>query len=833
MRAPLLFSTWTCVPGFCVALMVLCSMQAAAGTEQILHDFSSQRQGAWPYALVADSAGNIYGTTKEGGDYNLGTVYEFSPSTIGRGTESVLHSFAGGADGSEPLAIALDPEGNIYGMSDYGGACTNYECAAVFKLARNSSGQWVKSVIYRFPSSLGYANTTLLVYNAGNLYGSVSYSSNGGFVSVFELTPAGGTWTETTLYTFSEGPTNNYTINALAFDDAGNVYGTLSGSASAIYGLVFELTPSSSPNWTEQTLHTFTGGASGSIPTGPLLISERSLFGTTLNGGEATCNSRVGCGVVYELSKGSGGQWTETVIFKFRGDNVDSPSSPSLGGFDDNGNLYGSSLTSGAGTCGQCGSVFELTLASGGKWEETTLWAFSYQQQPSVYYPEAVAVTAAGNVYGVAGAPQGFYYVQGAIFELTPGSAADGSWKFNPHVFPFTDGQWPSGGLAADGAGNLYGTTQYGGSNNAGSVFEMSPADQGWKETEIYSFGPGSDDYYTAGPSPLTPDGQGNFYGTTELGGAYQAGSVFEISPKAGGGWQETDVFSFHEVATEPVGGVVFDSRGNMYGVTNRGGIYGPGSVFELRRTAEGVWKAATIYSFAGYPLDGANPMAGLALDSAGNLFGTTEYGGAGHCLHNSEPVGCGTVFELSHTGAEGWKETLLHSFAGTPGDDGAEPSASLILDHSGNLYGTTLYGGLSKFECNYAGGKGCGTVFEVSPSDGGWKETVVHEFSGGKLDGSYPEGPLMQGQLGDLYGVAGNAARYDFGALFKLTPASGGGWTESLPHIFGKSESDGRFPAGALIFDASGNLYGETIGGGVAGGALNNGQGTVFEIKP
>jgi uncharacterized repeat protein (TIGR03803 family) len=813
------------------ALFAFCSVSVAASKDRVLHAFSSQVRGASPVAMVSDSQGNLYGTTQFGGDYNLGAVYEFSPSAGGGWTETVLHSFAAGNDGSWPMALTIDSQGNLYGLTEYGPAgCSNGGCSTVFELSRNASGTWVKSIIYTFPASNPYPNLGLLAISGGNLYGSTSYgSSSGNSSSVYELTPSAGTWTQTTLYTFSAGSVANYSISGLAFDSAGNIYGAIGGTATAPQGLVFELSPSGS-SWTESTLYTFTGGASGGIPTGILIYQNGNLYGATQQGGEGKCGNTVGCGVVFQLTPGVTG-WSESVLYGFSGFEFGTPLNPSISGFDGSGNLYGFTEFGGHGKCSTCGAVFQFSPNGSGSWSETDLWNFMAKRDG--LYPVAIVLGGSGQLYGINLGPADVFPTQGQIFGLSS-TGGSGEWTFSAlYTFPTTDGQWPSPGLVADRAGNFYGTTGYGGKNNVGSVFELGPVGSGWKETELYSFGPQPTTlYYSVGPSVLTPDGKGNFYGTTQFGGLYGDGSVFEMSPKAGGGWQETDIYSFEGVQFEPTGGVVFDSAGNIYGVTYRGGANRVGVVFKLTQNA-GVWQGGVISAFKGYPADGANPLAGLTVDAQGNLFGTTEYGGSGDCTSKHEVVGCGTVFELSYSAGSGWTETMLHSFAGNSSGDGALPFASLILDSSGNLYGTTFAGGLSGPRCGFYGNGGCGTVFELSPSDGKWNETLLYEFSGQKADGSSPDGPLLQDGSGNFYGVASGGGEYDFGAIFKLSPATGGGWTEGLVYDFGATANDGKYPYGSLIFGLSGNIYGVTPDGGISGGVDDDGQGTIFEVKP
>jgi uncharacterized repeat protein (TIGR03803 family) len=175
-------------------------------------------------------------------------------------------------------------------------------------------------------------------------------------------------------------------------------------------------------------------------------------------------------------------------------------------------------------------------------------------------------------------------------------------------------------------------------------------------------------------------------------------------------------------------------------------------------------------------------------------------------------------------------QKTVLHSFLGYRSHDGQTPAGSLILDGSGNLYGTTFNGGTGKPMC--AVPIGCGTVFELSPGTGGWNESILHDFLGGAKDGSNPSGPLLRDTLGNLYGNTGDGGANNFGTVFKLV-YSGGTWTESVLISFQSGPNDGIYPTGALAMDTSGNVYGTTGSGGAAGGACNCGEGIVFEIKP
>jgi uncharacterized repeat protein (TIGR03803 family) len=378
------------------------------------------------------------------------------------------------------------------------------------------------------------------------------------------------------------------------------------------------------------------------------------------------------------------------------------------------------------------------------------------------------------------------------------------------HMFNYynKDGTEPVAGLIFDASGNLYGTTLAGGAYNCGTAFELLPkAGGGWTEKILHSFNNNGRDGY----SPLVGlifDASGNLYGTTSQGGPNNGGVVFELSPNTGGGWTEKIVHGFTINGTTgsyPQASLIFDALGNLYGTTNAGGTHGPGAVFELMPKAGGGWTEKVLYSFNNNGTDGKLPRGGLIFDGGGNLYGTTYQGGSSNG---------GTVFKLTPAAGGGWTETVLHSFGS--GQDGNTPMADLILDAAGNLYGTTFYGGANAF----------GMVFELTPGAGGsWTETVVHNFSNNATDGGFPSVGLVSDSSGSLYGATQKGGSLGYGVVFKLTPTTGGSWTETVLHDFGSSR-DGVSPQGNLIFDAVGNLYGTTYEGG-------GGWGTVFEITP
>lgn len=340
------------------------------------------------------------------------------------------------------------------------------------------------------------------------------------------------------------------------------------------------------------------------------------------------------------------------------------------------------------------------------------------------------------------------------------------------------------------------------------------------QERALHNFGNDRD-----GQQPraaLISDAAGNLYGTTITGGAVDGGTVFELTPKTGGGWTEKILHSFQNNGKDgywPVASVIFDAAGNLYGTTYQGGtglctsndnVIGCGVVFELSPKTGGGWTEKILHSFS-YGTDGRFPYASVIFDKKGNLYGTTESGGVNGFY--------GTVFELIPKANGDWGEELLHSFD-INGTDGYNPYSTLIFDAARNLYGTTWFGGSPG---DY------GVVFELTPAAGGlWTETVLHGFLSDTNDGTTPYAGLIFDAAGNLYGTTVGAGVYGFGTVFELTPKTGGGWTETVLYNFGAGTDDGEAPYGRLIFDHAGNLYGTTIGGG-----NSSDGGTAFELTP
>jgi uncharacterized repeat protein (TIGR03803 family) len=389
------------------------------------------------------------------------------------------------------------------------------------------------------------------------------------------------------LHTFS-GLLDGAHPAGLTIDRTGNFYGASEGGGSGSQGAIFKLANRNS-SWTLTPLYYFHGSPDGAMPLGVVFGPDGRLYGTTLEGGDSEiCGP--GCGTVFRLRppaavcKAAPCLWTEVQLHAFT-ENVDGayPWNADLA-FDRNGNLYGTTVQGGGGGidqgCGEfgCGTAYSLYIAGG---SEAVLFAF-----------------------------------------------VDGS------------SHGPSGGVILDSAGNLYGTASTGGSASQGTVFKLSPSGGLWTETVLHSFLGTSD-----GSSPgatLVSDSAGNLYGTTEAGGSGGGGTVFELSPSHGG-WTFTTIYSFMGPAGGPTVPLTIDSAGNLYGATSRDGAHTQGNVFKLT-LVNGSWSYFSLYDFTGGS-DGGSPSSKVLIGTDGNLYGSTLYGGQaiGSCT-----IGCGVVYRIT-----------------------------------------------------------------------------------------------------------------------------------------------------------------------------------------
>ena len=376
------------------------------------------------------------------------------------------------------------------------------------------------------------------------------------------------------------------------------------------------------------------------------------------------------------------------------------------------------------------------------------------------------------------------------------------------------DGANPYAGVTIDRAGNLYGTAYSGGSGSQGTVYELKPRNGNWTLDPLYSFC--SELGCTDGAHPesrVVFSPQGILYGTTNVGGVPGYGIVFQLRPPATAphsaiySWTETVLYSFTNSpdGSHPgYGDVIFDQANNIYDTTIAGGQSGSGTVYEL--TPSGT--ESVLYSFSG--LYGVEPYGSVVFDNAGNLYGTTYAGG------NSSG---GTAFELTYVQGIGWEITTLADFGYNSAGD--YPWAGLIYE-GGNLYGTTSDTGPNN---------GGGTVFELMRLNGVWTEHHLFGFTGVLNGNCGPRGILAMDAAGNLYGTTYCDGTGSCGNVFELSP-SNGGWTYSDLHDF-TCGTDGGKPISNVAFDTAGNLYGTASVGGNLSDCGGTGCGVVWEITP
>lgn len=405
------------------------------------------------------------------------------------------------------------------------------------------------------------------------------------------------------------------------------------------------------------------------------------------------------------------------------------------------------------------------------------------------------------------------------IFVTAAVSPASAQTFTLPHTFSSKpDGANPFGGLVADRSGNYYGTTEQGGAHGFGTVFELSPPTGGgqWTETVIWNFRGNTD-----GGAPsyqLVMDARGNLYGEAQSGGnaTCNCGNVFVLVPPktSGGSWTKRVLYvATGTSGSDLYGGLMLDSAGALYGTEPHGGEFEQGLAFKIAPAAGGGYTTTTLYTFGATSTDSAQPFGPLTLDSSGNLFGVSTIGGANNL---------GTVYKLTPPAGGGggaWTNTILYSFPGTSA--GCNPEGNVILDKAGRVYGlASACGGTANM----------GVFFRLTPTGSGPSvETVLHTFSSTDGGGLYPSLSL-DAKTNVFYGTSffggGN------GVVFQLKPPAGGigKWTETVLHTF-IDGSDGGGPLGPIIRDANGVLYGTAFFGGGDNGVTN--VGTAFSIAP
>jgi uncharacterized repeat protein (TIGR03803 family) len=383
-------------------------------------------------------------------------------------------------------------------------------------------------------------------------------------------------------------------------------------------------------------------------------------------------------------------------------------------------------------------------------------------------------------------------------------------------------GDYSTAALISDSAGNLYGTTNFGGEyvNNAvsGTVFELSRDENGgMKQRILYNFTGGADGGYPY--ASLVFDKLGNLYGTTASGGNLAClngcGVVFELTPNGDGSWRETVLHTFDgNDGGQPLGPVSFDADGTLYGTTSAYGYLGYncwsgcGYIFQMKPHSDGNWTFENIYQFQGNE-DAGNPQSQLVFDKQGNLYGTAGW----------NVVFPEVVFELAHSDGS-WQFHLLHSFPGCPNCDTFGVLSGVALDSKGNLYGTIPVTG--KYSAGF--------LYELTPTPERWKLNIVHQFTNGN-DGGFPFAVPVLDSAGNLYGTTSggglqspNCSYYGCGVAYKFSP-SHGGWNESVLYYF-KGQNDGGSPEAGLWLDGSADAFGTTYYGG------SRGYGVAFRVQ-
>jgi uncharacterized repeat protein (TIGR03803 family) len=427
---------------------------------------------------------------------------------------------------------------------------------------------------------------------------------------------------------------------------------------------------------TFSVIHTFSG-IDGANPVAGLTIDARgTLYGTTQGGGhqDSLCPQQ-GCGTVFRLAAPGGG-WILTPLHQFEGPG-DGATPMARPVFGPNSLLYGTTDAGGAQFCEGpgCGTAYSLQPGAMActtalcPWSESVLYSFGGVEDTCEGFEDwsarptnnpqrpgelvlgscptfgELTFDHAGNIYGTVPC------CHGAVYELTPGGTPTALYYFTGG----DDGDNPQSGVIFDGAGNLYGTTEGGGTGGCGTVYELSPIGSGWTEKVLYDFqcGFSSNGQYPIGG--LIFDAAGNLYGTTNFAGANNGGTVFELSPSSGGHWTFHLLYSLRYNGTfdfliyGPTGTLAMDSSGSLYGTTVMDGAYGGGSVFKLTPSADG-WTYTSLHDFRGGS-DGGNPFGNVVLDASGNVYGTAGVGGlSGGC----EGLGCGVVWKITpNTGSQ------------------------------------------------------------------------------------------------------------------------------------------------------------------------------------
>jgi uncharacterized repeat protein (TIGR03803 family) len=399
------------------ATLALVANAAWAGTTTVAYSFAGDDDGEYPSTeLVVDAAGNLYGTTVQGGEFGGGSVFQLTPTGSGW-THTVLYSFTGGADGGQPYGgVTLDAAGNLYGtavIGGRGGSCPEDGCGVAYKLT-NGGGTWTQQVIHNFSGpDDGYGpGAGLTLAPDGSLYGMTPTGGEFGIGTIYRLkADQSGRWGLQVVHAFTGGSDGGAaSAGRLLLGSGGNLYGVATVGGAYGSGVAFKLVHAPSGHWQLKTIYDFQGQPDAGFPYGGLTIDAASnLYGTTYYDGANDL------GTVYKLSRRGHGQWKETVLYSFKG-GTDGASPISNVNIDASGDLYGTTSEGGAAGCG-CGTIFKLAPNGNGTWTESVVYRFTGEPDGAFPYNGMVA-DASGTFYGTT--VHGGEHGEGAVYQFTP-----------------------------------------------------------------------------------------------------------------------------------------------------------------------------------------------------------------------------------------------------------------------------------------------------------------------------------------------------------------------------------------------------------------------------
>jgi uncharacterized repeat protein (TIGR03803 family) len=734
----------------CAAACVSAHAADLTASLTTLYQFPGGGDGLWPWSGLVDDGGTLYGTTYLGGAYGRGSVFKIDPTS---GAESLIYSFTGGTDATDPQAGPLLSGGKLYGVSNSGAA---YGYGGVYSV---DPATGVETVVASFTPAMGGGSGSSLVAAGGYLYGTTFGGGTGlGYGTVFRVKITTGAIS--TLYSFTggaDGASPQYGVTYVG----GMLYGTTTGGGgSANAGTLFAVSASTG---SETTLFTFDGAAHGGNSDSGVLDVGGVLYGTTSSGGSK------GSGVVFAYALSSG---SESTVYTFSG-GADG-ASPTGALISAGGVLYGTTFSGGASGAG---TVFRLKPSTGAL---STLYSFPGGKDGG--HPEGPLLYSAGTLYGTDLGPESLATDNGTVFKIAVASKAETTL----HDFQGASPTGPANSALLDIQGTLWGANGTGGAAHAGLIYTVNATSKA--ETTVYTFTGGADGGAPSGA--LIKDGAA-LYGVGMSGGADQGGVIYSLQAATG---VQSVVYDFPAGVT-PHGPLLLLNK-LLYGTTNFGGANASGSIFAFDPATKAL---TTLYSFTG-GTDGYAPAGGLT-EASGVLYGTSEFGGAN---------GAGVLFSFDPATAV---QTALYGFSVST--QGAYPvAAPVYLD--GVLYGTTLYGGTQSADCFGGFGCGVLYGYDVSTktysvlhsftyiADGAGPEagllvdgstlygaaglgasanageafsyvpasssfSTVYSFTGGP-DGAAPASAMTK-IGGVLYGASSSGATYNTGVVFSLVP--------------------------------------------------------------